>query len=127
MRIAVIGGSGHIGSFLVPMLVRAGHQVLNLSRGTSQPYVRDEAWSDVRPIAVDREAEDLDGTFGPRVAALHRRRGRRPHLLHPRIGHRLGGGTPRRDRAPDPLRIDLALRSQPQAADARRRQLAAVR
>ena len=71
MRIAVIGGSGHIGSFLIPLLIRAGHQVLNLSRGTSRPYVRDEAWSDVSPVTVDREAEDLDGTFGPRVAALH--------------------------------------------------------
>ena len=71
MRIAVIGGSGHIGSFLIPLLIRSGHQVLNLSRGTSRPYVRDEAWSDVSPITVDRDAEDLDGTFGPRVAALH--------------------------------------------------------
>ena len=33
MCIAVIGGSGHVGSFLVPRLVRAGHEVLNLSRG----------------------------------------------------------------------------------------------
>lgn len=71
MRIAVIGGSGHIGSFLVPLLVRAGHQVLNLSRGARQPFVHDEAWSEVLPIVVDREAEDVDGTFGQRVAALH--------------------------------------------------------
>lgn len=71
MRIAVVGGSGHIGSFLVPVLVRAGHEVLNLSRGTSQPFVHDEAWSDVVQIAVDRAAEDLDGTFGKRVAALN--------------------------------------------------------
>ena len=70
MRIAVIGGSGHIGGYLVPLLVRAGHQVLNLSRGTSRPYVDDGAWSDVTQIAVDRAAEDREGTFGPRVAAL---------------------------------------------------------
>jgi len=70
MRIAVIGGSGHIGSFLVPLLVRAGHRVLNLSRATSRPYVDDRVWSDVTQIAVDRVAEDRDGTFGPRVAAL---------------------------------------------------------
>jgi nucleoside-diphosphate-sugar epimerase len=70
MRIAVIGGSGHIGSFLIPLLVRAGHEVLNLSRGTSVPYVRDEAWSAVRRITVDRAAEDLQGTFGRRVVAL---------------------------------------------------------
>ncbi len=70
MRIAVIGGSGHIGSFLIPELVRSGHQVLNLSRGTSTPFTSDEAWTDVTQIAVDREAEDLAGTFGSRVAAL---------------------------------------------------------
>ena len=70
MRIAVVGGSGHIGSFLLPQLVRAGHQVINLSRGTSVPFTRDEAWSDVIQVVADRAAEDLDGTFGRRVAAL---------------------------------------------------------
>ena len=29
----VIGATGHIGSYLVPRLVRAGHQVVALSRG----------------------------------------------------------------------------------------------
>ena len=71
MRVAVIGGTGHIGSFLVPMLVRAGHQVINLSRGSSKPFVPDQAWSDVVQIPADREAEDLAGTFGHRVAALN--------------------------------------------------------
>ena len=33
MRVVVIGGSGHIGTFLVPRLVRAGHDVLTISRG----------------------------------------------------------------------------------------------
>ena len=71
MRIAVIGGSGHIGTFLIPLLFRAGHQVINLSRGTSQPFAADEAWSDVEQITVDRAAEDADGTFGKRMAALN--------------------------------------------------------
>lgn len=70
MRIVVIGGSGHVGSFLVPRLVRAGHEVVNLTRGTSAPYTDDEAWSAVEQIRVDREAEDAAGTFGKRVAAL---------------------------------------------------------
>ncbi len=70
MRIVVIGGSGHVGSFLVPRLVRAGHQVVALSRGARAPYVDDEAWSDVEQVVVDREAEDEAGTFGPRIAAL---------------------------------------------------------
>ena len=70
MRIAVIGGSGHVGSFLVPRLVRAGHEVVNLTRGASTPYVNDEAWSNVEEVTVDREAEDAAGTFGRRVASL---------------------------------------------------------
>ena len=70
MRIAVIGGSGHIGTYLLPQLVRAGHEVLNLSRGTSEPFTEDQAWSEVEQITVDRAAEDLDGSFPKRIAAL---------------------------------------------------------
>ena len=33
MRIVVIGGSGHVGTFLIPRLVRAGHEVVSISRG----------------------------------------------------------------------------------------------
>lgn len=70
MRIVVIGGSGHVGSFLVPRLLRAGHEVVNLTRGARAPYVDDEAWSEVEQILVDRAAEDAAGTFGKRVVAL---------------------------------------------------------
>ena len=70
MRIVVIGGSGHVGSFLVPRLVRAGQEVVNLTRGARAPYVDDETWSEVEQIQVDRAAEDAAGTFGQRVAAL---------------------------------------------------------
>jgi nucleoside-diphosphate-sugar epimerase len=70
VRIVVIGGSGHVGSFLVPRLVRAGHEVINLARGARSPYVDDETWSEVEQISVDRAAEDAAGTFGERVAEL---------------------------------------------------------
>jgi nucleoside-diphosphate-sugar epimerase len=70
MRIVIIGGSGHVGTFLVPRLVRAGHQVVNLTRGTRRPYRPDPAWEQVEELVVDREAEDAAGTFGRRVAAL---------------------------------------------------------
>jgi len=70
VRIVVIGGSGHVGTFLVPRLVRAGHEVINLTRGARSPYIDDEVWSDVEQVAVDRAAEDAAGTFGKRVAAL---------------------------------------------------------
>ena len=70
MRIVVIGGSGHIGTFLVPRLVRAGHQVVSISRGQSDRYVDDPAWQDVRQVAADRAAEDRDGSFPGRVVDL---------------------------------------------------------
>src|SRR6201991_179260 len=70
MRIVVIGGSGHIGSFLIPRLVRAGHDVINISRGQRSSYLDDPSSQQVRHVAADREAEDRDGTFPNRVAAL---------------------------------------------------------
>lgn len=70
MRVTVIGGSGHIGSFLVPRLVRAGHEVTTISRGTSRPYVDSPEWQQVHQVSADRQQEDRDGTFGGRVAGL---------------------------------------------------------
>ena len=71
MRIVVIGGTGHVGSFLVPRLVRGGHQVVSLSRGARQPYVEDPAWAEVEQVKIDREAEDAAGTFPGRIRDLH--------------------------------------------------------
>ena len=38
MKIVVIGSTGHVGGFLVPRLVEAGHEVVAVSRGESEPY-----------------------------------------------------------------------------------------
>ncbi len=38
VRVAIIGGTGHIGSFLTPRLVEAGHSVICISRGLKEPY-----------------------------------------------------------------------------------------
>lgn len=70
MRIAVIGGSGHVGTYLVPTLVQSGHEVHNLTRGRHAGYGRDPAWRSVTSHVVDRAAEDAAGTFGRRVAEL---------------------------------------------------------
>lgn len=70
MRIVVIGATGHIGTFLVPRLVRAGHDVVVVSRGTSSPYADAPEWAQVERVTADREQEDRDGTFGDRIAAL---------------------------------------------------------
>ena len=69
-RVVVIGATGHIGSYLVPRLVRGGHEVIALSRGTREPYHPSAEWSSVTKVAVDRDAEDAAGAFGVRVAAL---------------------------------------------------------
>lgn len=69
-RVVVVGATGHIGSYLVPRLVRAGHEVVALSRGEREPYLRAPEWRSVRRLAVDRDAEDAAGTFGDRVAGL---------------------------------------------------------
>jgi len=52
------------------MLVERGYEVVNLTRGKSEPYVPHAAWKSVQNVAVDREAEDQAGTFGPRVRDL---------------------------------------------------------
>jgi nucleoside-diphosphate-sugar epimerase len=70
MRVAVVGATGHIGSYLVPALVESGHEVVALSRGMREPYRSDQAWEQVRRIQVDRDAEDAAGTFGARMADL---------------------------------------------------------
>jgi nucleoside-diphosphate-sugar epimerase len=70
MRVVVVGGSGHIGTYLIPRLVRAGHEVVTISRGRGPRYADDPAWRQVRQVTADREAEDRDGTFAARVAGL---------------------------------------------------------
>jgi nucleoside-diphosphate-sugar epimerase len=66
----VLGGTGHIGTCLVPRLVEAGHDVVVVSRGKREPYRPHGAWSRVETIVVDREAEEAAGTFGARIAGL---------------------------------------------------------
>ena len=69
-RVVVIGATGHIGSYLVPRLVRAGHEVIAMSRGAREPYHPSAQWASVSRVTVDRDAEDAAGTFGGRIADL---------------------------------------------------------
>jgi nucleoside-diphosphate-sugar epimerase len=70
MRVVIIGGTGHVGTYLVPRLVEAGHEVVCLSRGEREPYQPHAAWGAVRRVQVDREAEEKAGVFGARVRDL---------------------------------------------------------
>jgi nucleoside-diphosphate-sugar epimerase len=69
-RVVVIGATGHVGSYLVPRLVRAGWEVIALSRGEREPYRPAPEWRSVRKVAVDRDAEEHAGAFGARIAAF---------------------------------------------------------
>ena len=70
MRVVVIGATGHVGGYLVPRLVEAGHDVVAISRGTRSPYREDPAWERVTTVTADRDAEDAAGTFGGRIRDL---------------------------------------------------------
>src|SRR4051812_50090659 len=65
-RVVVIGATGHVGTYLVPRLVRAGHEVIALSRGEREPYTPAPEWGAVARRPLDREAPDA----GEQVAAL---------------------------------------------------------
>jgi nucleoside-diphosphate-sugar epimerase len=70
MRVVVIGGSGHVGTYLVPRLVEAGHEVINVSRSQREPYQPHAAWKSVTKAELDREKLELMGSFGQAIAEL---------------------------------------------------------
>ncbi|MEC5320710.1 NAD-dependent epimerase/dehydratase family protein [Brenneria populi subsp. brevivirga] len=70
-RIVIIGGSGHVGSYLVPLLVELGHCVINVSRGTANPYRPHFSWDKVENVTLDRVTEEKAGLFGAKIAALN--------------------------------------------------------
>lgn len=70
MRIVILGGTGHIGTYLIPRLIRDGHQVVCVSRGQRQPYQSSRAWDQVEMTVIDRAASEASGIFGEQVAAL---------------------------------------------------------
>ncbi len=70
MRAAVIGGSGHIGTWLIPRLVEAGYEVVCVSRGQRGPYQPHGAWSKVKHAIIDRPSAEADLSFGRKIAAI---------------------------------------------------------
>ena len=69
-HVVVIGGTGHVGTYLVPCLVTAGYTVTVISRSQRQPYQPHAAWQNVQVVTADRAAEDVQGTFGERILTL---------------------------------------------------------
>lgn len=70
MKIVVIGGTGHIGTYLVPRLIRAGHDVTCVSRQLSKPYKLDSEWNSVEQLSIDRDQAEKDGKFGEQIKEL---------------------------------------------------------
>lgn len=67
----MIGATGHIGTYLVPRLVRDGHEVVAISRGRRPPYGEGKEWGKVERVSLDREAADRTGEFAAAVASMH--------------------------------------------------------
>ena len=70
MRITIIGGTGHIGTYLIPKLVALNHQVTVVSRGKSKPYLGHYAWKYVERCDVVRDHEKENGEFGRKILSL---------------------------------------------------------
>jgi nucleoside-diphosphate-sugar epimerase len=70
MRVIVIGGTGHVGTYLVPRLVRGGHEVVVVSRGQRQPYQPHPTWRQVEMVVLEREAAEREGAFGAAIRDL---------------------------------------------------------
>ena len=55
----IIGGRGKVGSYLTPMLVKQGYNVINVSRGKTRPYVENACWDTVTQLTLDTGAADF--------------------------------------------------------------------
>jgi nucleoside-diphosphate-sugar epimerase len=65
-RAVIIGGKGKVGTYLVPMLVEDGFEVINVSRGNSKPFIPHGCWDTVKQVSLDRDDPD----FPQKIAAL---------------------------------------------------------
>ena len=75
MKVVVVGGTGHTGTYLIPKLIEAGYDVAVISRQQRPRYLADgigshTAWERVQWVEMDRAREESSGKFGLGVAAL---------------------------------------------------------
>src|SRR5690606_5060208 len=54
----------------LPRLVRAGHEVVNISRTGGTGYHDAPEWQQVTQVLADRAQQDAEGAFGATVLAL---------------------------------------------------------
>ena len=70
MRVVVIGGTGHVGSYLVPGLFERGYEVISISRGNRKPYQNHFAWKQIQQVTIDREKEESSQSFAKKILSL---------------------------------------------------------
>jgi nucleoside-diphosphate-sugar epimerase len=70
MKVVIIGGTGHVGTFLVPRLIQAGHDVVSISRKKREPYIPHAAWKSVKQVVLDREEAEKANSFGREILKL---------------------------------------------------------
>jgi nucleoside-diphosphate-sugar epimerase len=70
MKVIIIGGTGHVGTFLVPRLVLAGHDVISVSRQKRETYSYHPAWKFVKQVVIDRDESDKTNSFGKQILKL---------------------------------------------------------
>ncbi len=70
MRVVIIGGTGHVGTYLVPRLVAAGHEVISVSRNQRSPYQAHAAWASVVQVKMDRAQAERSGNFGQQIRQM---------------------------------------------------------
>jgi len=69
MKVVVIGGTGHIGSYLIPKLVISGHEVIWVSR-RNRVFREHPTWQYVEHLEIDRTVEEKAGSFGKKIRRL---------------------------------------------------------
>jgi nucleoside-diphosphate-sugar epimerase len=71
MRVLIVGGTGHIGSYLVPRLVTGEHEVAVVARHAAPRHADPRlGWGPIEWIIADRGAEERDGTWARRMAGI---------------------------------------------------------
>ena len=111
IRIVVIGGTGHIGTFLTPRLAELGYDVVYVSRELRQPYRPHESWRKVEQATLDRVEEEDAGTLWAADRAIAPRSPNRSDLLPHRERPDVSRGAARARAALSALRDDLGART----------------
>ncbi|MEP7258655.1 MAG: NAD-dependent epimerase/dehydratase family protein [Flavitalea sp.] len=70
MRVVIIGGTGHVGTYLVPRLVKKGYEVICVTRQQRKPYRSHPAWKKVKIEVMDRKDLEEKKLFGQAIKDL---------------------------------------------------------